>query len=227
VKRLLEEANSSFAELTRLLEGVERPQPNPFAKRLVLSRLGRALEQGPKRHWLRPALLGTGALLVAATAAAAGYRYLAEPAPAPAGPVVEMTPAEAAASERTRATPEVTAKEPEAVEPLSPEPSAGPATDEPSAPPAAKPRAGEDPTQVAEAVRALRKSGDPARAQALLDQYLRSNPRGALAEDALALSIEAAAARRDPRAAELARRYLTRYPHGRFRAVAERALSAK
>jgi TolA-binding protein len=88
-----------------------------------------------------------------------------------------------------------------------------------------KPRAGEDPTQVAEAVRALRKQGDFARAQALLDQYLKNNPRGALAEDALALSIEAAAARKDPRAADYARRYLARYPNGRFRAVAERALS--
>jgi hypothetical protein len=78
---------------------------------------------------------------------------------------------------------------------------------------------------VAEAVRALRKQGDAAKAQALLDQYLRSNPRGALAEDALALSIEAAAARKDPRAADYARRYLARYPNGRFRAVAERALS--
>ena len=74
-------------------------------------------------------------------------------------------------------------------------------------------------------MRALRKQGDPGRAQALLDQYLRSNPRGALAEDALALSIEAAAARKDPRAADYARRYLARYPKGRFRAVAERVLA--
>jgi hypothetical protein len=90
---------------------------------------------------------------------------------------------------------------------------------------AERPAAGEDPTKVAEAVRALRKQGDAAKAQALLDQYLRTNPRGALAEDALALSIEAAAARKDPRAADYARRYLARYPNGRFRAVAERALA--
>jgi outer membrane protein assembly factor BamD (BamD/ComL family) len=92
---------------------------------------------------------------------------------------------------------------------------------------AERPRAGEDPSQVAEAVRALRKQGDPVRAQALLDQYLRQNPRGALSEDALALSIEAAAARKDPRAAEHARRYLARYPNGRFRALAERVLAAR
>ena len=52
--------------------------------------------------------------------------------------------------------------------------------------------------------------------------YLRSNPRGALAEDALALSIEAAMARKDPRAADYARRYLARYPEGRFRSLAQR-----
>jgi hypothetical protein len=83
--------------------------------------------------------------------------------------------------------------------------------------------AGEDPTQVLEAVRALRKQGDAAKAQALLDRYLDANPRGALSEDALALSIEAAAARKDPRAAVYARRYLERFPHGRFRNLALRA----
>jgi hypothetical protein len=61
--------------------------------------------------------------------------------------------------------------------------------------------------------------------QALLAQYLKSNPRGALAEDALALSIEAAVARKDARAADYARRYLARYPNGRFRVQAERALA--
>ena len=74
-------------------------------------------------------------------------------------------------------------------------------------------------------MRALRKQGDAARAQALLDQYLKANPHGALAEDALALSIEAAAARKDPRAADYARRYLARYPNGRFRSVAARVLA--
>jgi len=74
-------------------------------------------------------------------------------------------------------------------------------------------------------VRALRKQGDAARAQTLLDQYLKANPHGALAEDALALSIEAAAARKDPRAADYARRYLSRYPNGRFKSVAERAVA--
>lgn len=64
-----------------------------------------------------------------------------------------------------------------------------------------------------EALRALRKQGDAARAQQLLDQDLRRNPHGALSEHALALATEAAATRKDPRAADHARRYLARYPN--------------
>jgi hypothetical protein len=184
----------------------------------VQSRIARELEQGrgARRAWLRPALLGSGVLLLAASAAAAaGYGWLGsappERAQPPAAPVVPPH-APVIAAPRAPAPPPVAEVAP-------------PPAEKASEAPASKPRAGEDPTQVAEAVRALRRQGDPARAQALLDQYLRSNPRGALAEDALALSIEAAAARKDPRAAEYARRYLARYPNGRFRAAAERALS--
>jgi hypothetical protein len=83
---------------------------------------------------------------------------------------------------------------------------------------------GEDPTPVLEAIRALREDGDATRAGELLAGYLRTHPRGVLAEDALALSIEAAAARHDTRAAsDLGRRYLAQFPHGRYRAFAQRA----
>jgi hypothetical protein len=150
---------------------------------------------------------------MAASAAAAGYQWLApsdERVEPPTAPVVPpRVKAAAKASPPAAALPGQTLPVEKPSEPAR----------------AVKPLAGEDPTQVAEAVRALRKQGDPARAQQLLDRYLKSNPRGALAEDALALSIEAAAARKDPRAADYARRYLARYPNGRFRAVAERALA--
>ena len=69
--------------------------------------------------------------------------------------------------------------------------------------------------------------GNPEHAQKLLDGYLASHPSGALSEDALALSIEAATARRDPRASEYARRYLAQYPNGRFRQLALRATAAE
>jgi hypothetical protein len=83
---------------------------------------------------------------------------------------------------------------------------------------------GEDPAPVLEAIRALRYNGDPARASVLLAQYLKAHPRGVLAEDASALSIEAAIARHDTRAAsELGRRYLAQFPGGRYRAFAAQA----
>lgn len=222
MKRLLEERDASLSALTELVASAERHQPSPFAKRAVQSRLMRSLEAGGSRRgsFRRPALLGVGGLLVAATAAAAGYSLIdTEQAPPlvapPASIVVPPSLRSPVSSPNLRPAP---------VAPVAP----------PDAPPSAalsgakrldKPLAGEDPTQVAEAVRALRKQGDAGRAQLLLDRYLRANPRGALAEDALALSIEAAAARKDPRAADYARRYLARYPNGRFHTVAERALS--
>jgi len=76
-----------------------------------------------------------------------------------------------------------------------------------------------------DATRVLRGERDPARAGALLDAYFRRFPHGALAEEALALAIEAAEARGDARARVLARRYLERYPSGHFRERAERALA--
>jgi hypothetical protein len=58
------------------------------------------------------------------------------------------------------------------------------------------------------------------RARALLARYLGRHPNGALAEEALALSIEAAVAHHDGDAAALGARYLQRYPAGPFRALA-------
>jgi hypothetical protein len=217
MKRLLDEAAAPLGGLGELVASAERHQVSPFSKRHVYSRILRELEERTRRSWLRPAFLGVGALLVAATAAAAGYTILA-PSSAP------LSPSPSAIVEPPREPVQVAP--PARVPAELPPPPAEVKPEKPSERRVEKaPRAGEDPTQVAEAVRALRKQGDAARAQALLDQYLKSNPRGALAEDALALSIEAAAARKDPRAAEYARRYLARYPSGRFRAMAERVLA--
>jgi hypothetical protein len=76
---------------------------------------------------------------------------------------------------------------------------------------------------VFDAMRALRRERNPEQAAKLLNEYLRRYPHGSLAEEALALSIEAATALEDPKAKALADRYLTLYPTGRFRAAAERA----
>jgi len=72
-------------------------------------------------------------------------------------------------------------------------------------------------------MRSLRQEGRPDSAAKQLDEYMRRYPSGALAEEALALSVEAATQRGDARAKELAERYLARYPSGRFRRAAERA----
>jgi hypothetical protein len=218
MKRLVDEAEPTLAALTELVASARPHESNPFAKRLVQSRLARQLEGGTPRFALRPAWFGVASLLVAASAAAAaGYSWLAPsepalPVPMPASPTAFV---------------QVPDRQPQS-RPHTPEPAMAElvrSADKPLDRRFEKPRAGEDPSQVAEAVRALRKQRDPVRAQQLLDQYLRENPRGALAEDALALSIEAAAARKDPRASDYARRYLTRYPHGRFRSLAERVIS--
>ena len=75
------------------------------------------------------------------------------------------------------------------------------------------------------AVRALRVDGRTSRARALLSEYLSRFPHGALAEDAVALQIEAAVAGRDSiDARRWATRYVEEFPSGRFRAVADSVL---
>jgi hypothetical protein len=78
---------------------------------------------------------------------------------------------------------------------------------------------------VLQATRALHTAHDPARALALLDDYLARYPHGVLAEESLTLAIEAASARGDKSAAAYARSYLARFPTGRFVAAARGVLA--
>jgi hypothetical protein len=82
---------------------------------------------------------------------------------------------------------------------------------------------GEETAPVLAAMRALRRDHDPARARGLLAGYLARYPSGALAEEALAMSIEAAVAHHDGDAGLLARRYLRLYPAGPFTQLARSA----
>jgi hypothetical protein len=91
----------------------------------------------------------------------------------------------------------------------------------------ARPSRTEDPSRVVDAIRALRSDHDAERAGRLLAEYLKTYPHGALAEEAVALSIEAAADRKSPRAASYAEQYLKEYPRGRFRRTAEQALEQR
>jgi hypothetical protein len=72
-------------------------------------------------------------------------------------------------------------------------------------------------------MRALRVDHDPVRARTLLARYLERHPNGALAEEAVALTIEAALAHQDDDAGALGALYLRRYPGGPFKALALRA----
>ena len=92
--------------------------------------------------------------------------------------------------------------------------------------PAAVPWNGEDPSLLAEAMRALRLDHDPVRARALSGSYLARHPGGALVDEALAISIEAALDHGDPDAPGLGAQYLKTHPTGQFRGLAERALSS-
>jgi hypothetical protein len=80
----------------------------------------------------------------------------------------------------------------------------------------------EDAGPVLAAMRALRRDHDPVRARELLDAYMTGHPSGGLVEEALAISIEAAAVHHDPDAGDLADQYLRLYPTGPFHRLAER-----
>jgi hypothetical protein len=115
-----------------------------------------------------------------------------------------------------------------AAQPVEPPSAVNPA----KKPPSAKTRAGGEPVDppasaaiMVEAMRE-RRAGNLTRARDLSAEYRRKYPGGALHEEALALSIEAATALGDDEARRLATSYLQRYPRGRFRAQAERVVAS-
>jgi hypothetical protein len=223
MNRLVDRAHSPGSAEQLLAEGIRatpRIDPAPPPIRDLLARGGAS--QTSRRAALLKVAFPVAAVLFGAMAMA-GTLVLSHRSPAPQPITVDSAP-----------LPPV---EPTASAGFGP--GSGQAGDLPSEEPAPPPpaasvvspavkapaRGGEDPTLVLQAIRALRQDGDPARASTLLGRYLGAHPRGLLAEDALALSIEAADARHDPgAAASLGRRYLAEYPSGRYRALAQRAV---
>lgn len=218
--------------VAELLAALDPYKPNPVRKQSLGVKLAATHQQRGLRL-LRP-IVGV-ALLFAGTAAAAtlGERIWsesveqAEQAPPEVAVARSVAPSKPARGTRPAPAPLPTAPAELAPVPAAPSPKrAGTAPQrQATAPQKRLGRTSEDPRPVADALRALRKERDPARAQSLLNEYMRSNPHGALSEEALALSIEAAHARKDPAAKAHARRYLARYPRGRHRRLAERALA--
>ena len=245
LKRLIDEQSldDGDRQLSELFSSAPQFQVDPFAKRRIWVRLERRsnLRARAGRFWLRP--IAIAGLLISGTAMAQlGHRYVLHGSgflglggtPSATSSNVTLAPRATTAQKRKASAPlatpseviEAPADSAAPVEPASPEPAASGAR---SAAKSGRPRAesSEDATHVVQAIQALRTERDPARAQALLNDYLKANPRGALSGDALALSIEAASAQHDPRAAEYARRYLAAYPKGKYRELAKRALDAQ
>jgi hypothetical protein len=218
----LEGSELRLAELFRATTVFEA---DPFRKRRVFANLMRTGSPRARRLWRHPAFVAT--LLVSGSAAAAfGQRYATDHGlfgfgtQPPAGALRALAP--------TRALTEMPAPSDTTANASSDDTAADSAASlVPPVSSAHNARRGstEDVTRVVEAIQALRRDSDPSRAQRLLDEYLKAHPRGVLSADALALSIEAASAQHDPRAADYARRYLAQFPQGKYRDLANRALT--
>ncbi len=220
-----------------LLHSLDEFQVPIGGKQRLLLRLGQGWH-GRRGAWLRPIVVGVlligiggGALASAALTewpawVVRSYRKLmSTSAGSPALPP--------APERRTGGTQVRTDVAPIAAEPA---PIAAPAPRVPAPPrrSAAEARARrlaadappDDAFLVVDATRALRVERDPRRARALASSYLDRQPAGALADEALAICIEAASDHHDPDAATLSARYLAQFPHGSFRGLAERTLAA-
>jgi hypothetical protein len=250
------EDSAGMERLTELVSAAEAFRPNPFTKRRMLLRLKHkgggqrpllkawisplalmfvVVSAGAGTGWWRarndhvpPAVTEVPASMPSAAATATATATATPPAATDPPPPPEATPSHTAVRESDSPP----SKSPPAKRrgAIVRETTASQAPAPPSDDPAPSPRSaedGEDPTPVVRAIRALRHERNPVLAEQLLQQYLRTNPNGALAEDALALLIETASALRSPGAADRAERYLKLYPSGRYRATARRVLSAR
>jgi hypothetical protein len=203
----------------RGLSLLRRIQPTPPAPESVKSRIWWAMARMPVRgpaglsRQLKVAVVASVAL-VAGTAGAVIARGWIVPRSGPGARV--STPAVAGLDNARR----VALAEPP-VERPAPRPTLRRAERRPAVPTSAATAAARERSEVLDALIALRRAHDPARAGTLLSKYLAAHPRGALREEALALAIEAADARGDRAAgAQTARAYLGEFPGGRFASFA-------
>jgi len=231
-----DDADTSEAWAVDLLRGAEPYRAPAGRKQRVQLRLGRAGKR-PRRLFLRPALVGLVMFSCGAIASSAfghwpawvvdAYHRVVGNAPPPPVPASEPRAHRVRRAEipAQPAAPAVAAADP--VASVRPPALRRDATAPMRARRAAPAAAPEDAAMIMEAMRALRVERNPARARQLLGRYLEQYPNGALAEEALALSLEAAVARGDGDAAALAARYLKLYPSGPFQALARQTIAGR
>lgn len=176
-----------------------------------------ALRVGALRGVIAFAVLGGGASALAFSGAFSGP---AEPEP---GAITSRVAPPLAPPPRDLPSQPVSAPREPSEEAAATRKQAPPPRARPSEPPAAAPASASDVARVHAAAKALRGERDPERALRLLESSEQVG--GPLAEEALALRIEAANAAADPRAKSLARSYLSRYPAGRYGELARRTLA--
>ena len=190
-------------------------------RRRIRARIDAASEQSYGVRWLRPAFAIPVLLVVGVAGATVGPRLYHA---AMTKGTVEVEPRRApveAAPPAARA-PRAEAPKPEEAGSIRPED----LEIEKSMPAPHSSQSGPGATLMMEALQA-RRAGDTARAQQLTAEYQKKYPNGALKEEALAISFESAASRKDPNAAKLAQRYLSSFPQGRFRAQAQQVLNGR
>jgi len=190
-------------------------------RRRIRARIDAVSDERSMTRWLRPAFAVPVLLVVGVAGAAVGPRINRAVVPQQAFEH-EAAPVRAAEPKAARAAaappspaPEVPVEKAITPEELAPEKATPTPHPSPSGPGAAL---------MMEALQA-RRAGDAARAQQLTAEYQKKYPNGALKEEALAIAFESAAARKDPSAGALARKYLATFPKGRFRSQAEQVLA--
>lgn len=223
MKRLVDGAGDDRLS-ARASELVRAMGPTP-ASAERLQRVRRSLD-APARsapRWAWRMSLALGLLGVSAAAAAAGTALSGAFSTEPAPPVRHVV---APAEPRVPRAPGPAQLEPAPVAPVSPA-EVAPSAPTPSASvPRQPPAVLSDVARVHEAAKALRHEGDPERALRLLERP-GTRIAGPLAEEALALRIEASVAKGDGRQAKLAAAYLAQYPNGRYRELAKKALAGR
>jgi hypothetical protein len=231
LKRLIDEEltpGSPEQVLADLVRAAPRLERTSFDKERVLARVRIAAATPRRRVWAVAAavlVLSVGGLAAAAVDRLWLSKPLAPPSSMPTSPpsaIASFGPALAAPGSGT-GSPDLPSADEALADPVpaavAPRPSTRLKHDGRVAD--SRHSNGEDPGPVLEAIHALRSRSDAPRASVLLADYLRAYPRSVLSEDALALSIEAALARHDPRsAAGFGRRYLEQFPNGRYKAFA-------